>query len=217
MNSSQKKQFFSTLTGVCELYGKKASPELMLLYWATLECYELDDVKRAFQAHAVNPDNGQFMPKPADVVRFLDGGSQTRAAKAWAKVHYAMRCIGGGESVVFDDAIIHASLEGLGSWPELCATNCDELTFLQGRFEKRYQAMAFSPPAMWPRLLIGRYQSENEAAGKDVAKPIPVGNVEQCRVTYKGGVDPAEAIGLAPLAAAVIDQIKALTSVRANA
>lgn len=96
MTPNQKSQFFATLTGVCELYGKSATPELLALYWQLLVGYDLMEVQRAFQAHAMNPDTGQFMPKPADVVRHIDGGSQTRAAMAWQKVDKALRCVGAG-------------------------------------------------------------------------------------------------------------------------
>jgi len=211
MKDNEEGEFLTQMTGVCELYAKKSSPQFLALYWQALKVYELEDVKRALRGHMMNADNGQFMPKPADIVRYLDGGSTTRAAKAWAKVHYAIRCVGGGDTVVLDDPIAHAALEGLGSWPEICATPVDELTFLQGRFEKRYQAMAFNPPTLWPRMLIGRYQVENEAAGRPISKPVPIGDVEKCRATYKGGVDPAESIGIAPLALEVMEQVKRLS------
>lgn len=194
MTPNQKSEFLSMLTGVCELYGKVASPEFMALYWQLLAGYNLEDVQRAFHAHAMNADSGMYMPKPGDIVRYIDGGSQTRAARAWVKVDRAMRCVGGGESVVFDDYLIHAALEGLGQWPDLCQTPVDEIHFLQVRFEKRYQALVVNPPSEYQRVLVGRYQSENTRAGFQAAPPVLVGDVDRCKLTYSGGVEPGETI-----------------------
>ncbi|WP_051305070.1 DUF6475 domain-containing protein [Chitinilyticum litopenaei] len=208
MTPHDQAHFFELMGGICELYGKVASPQFMAIYWSALQQYELADIRRAFNAHALNPDTGQFMPKPADVVRYVDGGSQTRAAKAWAKVDKAMRCVGGGDSVVFDDPLIHAALDGLGSWPELCATPVDELTFLQGRFEKRYQAMVFTPPAEWPKVLTGAFEVANAGAGQRIAPPIPIGDTAKCRLTYSGGVEPSAMLRLQPAAQLALKQIQ---------
>lgn len=200
MNQNDKRNFANTLIGVCELYGKQASPEFIALFWDLLCGYELEDIQRAFRAHALNPDAGQFLPKPADIVRYIDGGSQTRAARAWAKVEKAMRTIGGGDSVVFDDPLIHAALDGLGQWPELCVTPSNELQFLQTKFEKRYQALVVCPPSNYPRVLIGRYQAENQRAGFNAAPPMLVGDPGKCRLTYSGGIEPGQ---LLPVSAAI--------------
>ncbi|AOY00114.1 DUF6475 domain-containing protein [Jeongeupia sp. USM3] len=190
MTSDQQDDFFALLTGVCELHGKVASPEFMALYWQLLSRYELADVQRAFHAHALNADTGQFMPKPADIVRHIDGGSQTRAGKAWALVDQALRCIGGWDSVVFPDLLIHAALEGLGDWSSLCATPADELCYLQNRFEKRYQAMVANPPVTWPREFIGALALDNVARGFKPSPPVLLGDVEQCKRVWRGGVQP---------------------------
>ena len=195
MQASQQNQFFSMLTGVCELYGKTASPQLMALYWSLLQGYDLADVQRAFGQHAMNPDTGQYMPKPADVVRYIDGGSQSRAALAWQKVEKAMRTVGGGDSVVFDDPVIHATLGVLGQWPEFCKTEMSELHFLQSRFIKQYQAFCVNTPADYPRLMVGRYQAENTRSGFHSAPPVLIGDAGKCRQTYLAGVDSCVRIG----------------------
>jgi len=66
--------------------------------------------------HLMNPDTGQFLPKPADIVRMLGGRTLDRALMAWAKVDKAVRQIGTYESVVFDDALIHRVLHEMGGW-----------------------------------------------------------------------------------------------------
>lgn len=194
MTQDQFDDFSAMLTGVCEMYNKSASPELIGIYWQLLNRYELADVQRAMHQHARNADTGQYMPKPADIVKFIDGCSQSRAGTAWLKVDRAMRSVGGGDSVVFDDPLIHAALAQLGDWPKLCQSPENELHFLQSKFEKHYQALVINQPQTWPRMLIGRYQAENALAGYNQEKPIPIGDVERCRVVFRGGVDSSELV-----------------------
>lgn len=194
MKTEQYDDFVLTLTDVFEAYGKLSTPGQMAFYWNALKHYELEDIRRAFGQHALNPENGQFMPMPAHLAKFIDGSSQSRAGTAWLKVDRAMRSVGGGDSVVFDDPLIHATLAQLGDWPKLCQTPENELHFLQNKFEKHYQALVINPPQAWPRVLIGRYQAENALAGYNQDKPITIGNIEQCHLVYKGGVNSSELV-----------------------
>lgn len=195
-------QFSGMFNGVCELYGKKSSSDLEALYWQLLKGYSLQDVTRAFHQHAMNPDSGQFMPKPADVVRYIDGGTHTRAAKAWAKVDKARRSVGAYESVVFDDPVIHSVLADLGPWPTLCRTPTDELQFLRNNFEKRYQGYSVNPPANHVPYLIGQAEQENRNTGNKIAPPVPVGEIERCKQVLKGGSDDARKLTYSAVEAA---------------
>lgn len=74
MKDRDKQAFAQTLTAISELYGKEVSAASMRLWWNCLEHYSLAKVQQAFSAHAKDPDRGQWMPKPADIVRQIDGG-----------------------------------------------------------------------------------------------------------------------------------------------
>ena len=63
---------------------------------------DLRAVADALNRHAVNPDNGQFLPKPADIVRLINGNTVDRALVAWSTVERAIRSTGPYQSVVFD-------------------------------------------------------------------------------------------------------------------
>ncbi len=52
-----------------------------------------------------NAEAGQFPPKPADLIRFLDGTGESRAMGAWSLVERTLRRIGPYQSLVFDDPI----------------------------------------------------------------------------------------------------------------
>jgi len=74
MKARDKQAFAQTLTAIADLYGKQISNAGMRIWWTALEHYSLAKVQQALSNHAQDPDRGQFMPKPADVVRQIDGG-----------------------------------------------------------------------------------------------------------------------------------------------
>lgn len=190
MTPQQFEKFSAQMEAICTLHGKNATPEFVALYWQLLKGYELQDVTRAIHLHCMNPDGGQFMPKPADIVRYIDGNGSSSAGKAWAKVMTAVGRCGQYSSVVFDDAVIHAVLSDLGGWPKLCQTMADELPFVQNRFEKLYQGYRLKTELpVYPRYLVGLSEADNRQRGYKTEPPVPIGNTEACRLVYKGGSD----------------------------
>ncbi|MFO0207809.1 MAG: DUF6475 domain-containing protein, partial [Betaproteobacteria bacterium] len=110
------------LSAVAAVYGREITPEVTAIYWAALAPYDLGAVRQAFDRHVRNPDAGQFLPKPADLIRMLGGTTADSAMQAWAKVEKAIRRVGGHESVVFDDALIHRCIDDMGGWVKVCDT-----------------------------------------------------------------------------------------------
>jgi hypothetical protein len=113
-------RFAQMLAAASDLYGKSISGGAMTLWWEALRRYDVADVERAFRAAVSNPESGQFMPKPADIIRAIDGTSGDRSLLAWGKVMDAMRAVGAYNSVAFDDPVIHAVVSDMGGWPKLC-------------------------------------------------------------------------------------------------
>lgn len=107
-------EFTIMMVGIGEIYRSPISKFLTGHLLKSLKHFEWQDVECALNAHIYNPDCGQFFPKPADVVRFIEGSGETRALQAWSKVEQAIKQVGGYQSVVFDDALIHAVLENMG-------------------------------------------------------------------------------------------------------
>jgi hypothetical protein len=79
MKKDDMPQFALSLAELGEIYAKNISEFLTDIYWKALEDFELQDVKKALRAHIHNPDCGQYFPKPADVVRFIEGSGETKA------------------------------------------------------------------------------------------------------------------------------------------
>jgi len=181
-------KFKALLQSIGILYGKHFSADLADIYWRALECFDYEDVQRALNAHVRNPDGGQFFPRPADVVRFIEGSGETRALQAWATVERAIKQVGSYQSIAFDDFIIHAVLEEMGGWIKLCAVTCEDLPFRSNEFQKRYMAYVQKAPNRYPKYLHGISEQNNAKNGFPVDLPVLVGDREKAKqVMLKGG------------------------------
>uniref|UniRef100_UPI0036DF8CE0 hypothetical protein n=1 Tax=Photorhabdus sp. RM322S TaxID=3342825 RepID=UPI0036DF8CE0 len=121
MNDIEKSQFAKSMAAVGEIYGREISEIMIGIYWNALKNYAMADVQRAFQRHTRDTDNGQFFPKPADLIRHIEGNKDGKALQAWSKVYRAIGSYGRRNSVVFDDPIIHSVITEMGglNWPAL--------------------------------------------------------------------------------------------------
>ena len=202
MNNNQRVQFSELLTGALEVYSQKTSPLVINIWWNALEKFDFKVVESAFAAHIVDPDVGQFAPKPANIIRNIDGSRETRAMLAWAKVHKAIRSVGGGSTVCFDDRFIHATIGDMGGWPSICKVEEDEMPFKAREFEKRYNSLSKHGVDEFPRKLVGHYESQNLAQGfmEFIAVPVTIGDITECRKVYKFGSDNIKLINSVPLA-----------------
>ena len=112
----------------------------------------------------------------AVVTRIIDGDSETRALVAWSKVTRAIREIGAWESVIFDDAKIHAVIVEMGGWIELCRKTTKELDFLLREFEKRYHFYRNRTEQNFPTKLIGKTEQTNGYQNSDaIVQPRLIG------------------------------------------
>lgn len=188
MQTDDMPNFSAMLIGIGSLYGKTISELLTDIYWQSLEGFEFADVLSAFQRHIQNPDCGQYFPKPADIIRLIEGSGETKALQAWARVERAISQVGAYRSVVFDDALIHAVIEAMGGWISLCHTNLDELPFRANEFQKRYRGFVNKPPERHPPYLYGIAECWNSKEGYAVQPPVLIGEIEKAKqVMVTGG------------------------------
>ena len=180
MNSGDRKRFVDMLQAVYAMQRVDLSDAVTELWWAALEEYELPAVLDAFKRHTKNPDTGQFLPKPADVVRQLEGSTQDVALLAWARVVQAVRDHGTYVSVDFADPLIHRVLTDLGGWVWLGQQQESEMPFIEKRFRDAYRAWRARPALLTeaPLRLPGIVERDNAAsgyAGAFVIKTLPGG------------------------------------------
>ena len=187
MNKNQQKM--AALAEVAELYGATISPAAVGLWDAALEPYEVEQVRKAFAAHMRDPDGGRFMPKPAHLMRFLEGNATVLAALAWGKALEAAGSVGANTDVVFDDPAKHATIEDLGGWPKFCRTETAELSYLQHRFTQSYQAYAHKCDFTYSRRLNGDRSPDDvcTARGLPPPKPALIGDSGKAKEVYRLG------------------------------
>lgn len=183
MTEQDRRAFYAMMTGLFEMYGRRASPELLEIYFGALKAYGLADLQHAANHHALDPDAGQFMPKPADFVRHIDGSKETRAMRAWTCVERAVRQVGPYASVVFDDPISHRVIEDMGGWIDLCNTpNEKDLEFRANEFGKRYQGYVLQGGvAEYPAQLIGHEEADCNRYQKPAPLPRLIGDPQKAK------------------------------------
>lgn len=189
MKPTDQQQFGALLRDVMAFYKQDVTPFAFTVWWQACERFDLEQVSKALTKHAMDPERGQFPPKPADLVRQLEGTATDRAMLAWGKVMEAMQRIGQYTDVVFDDPAIHAVIEDLGGWPKVCRVEMNDLSYMQHRFTEAHRAYVNSGSFAYPRKLIGDRSSDSEFEkfGLPAPKPAVIGNVETARLVYKGG------------------------------
>lgn len=160
MENKDKENFGKLMASLAELYNRKLSTQLISIYWHVLKDYQYADVQNSLNNIIRDPNIGQFMPKPADIVRFIDGDNTTVALAAWTKVMYAIRTVGGWDSVKFDDPKIHAVINDMGGWVEMCRFTTKELNFLAREFESRYLSYKYKANIYSPPKLIGKLEQQ---------------------------------------------------------
>lgn len=186
MKQSDFDSFSQLISSVGDYYGKPVSDLSLSIWWNTLKSFDLIAVREALSAHVQHPDNGQFMPKAADVVRLLGGTTTDRAMLAWSKVDKAIRTIGTYRDVAFDDAIIHRVIAEMGGWIGFGTKTEDELPFVAKEFQTRYRSYVVSGVEEYPSVLTGIANMHNIRNGLKALPAVLFGDSEKAKqVTEK--------------------------------
>lgn len=183
LQPSDRPEFLRALKRLYSLYRVELSDDVVDLWWEILVDYDLPAITMGLTRHVRNPDTGQFLPKPAEIIKHIGGTTQDAAQIAWSKVLGAIRKVGSWMDVAFDDPLIHSVLGDMGGWVLLCSTLEEEMPFRAREFENRYRGYARqqSIPTRVPRL-TGRINTDNAAKGLTEAlePPMLVGDADKC-------------------------------------
>lgn len=189
MTQIDKQKLGEILSGVHDFYGKEMTRFAVQVWMEAFKGFDHEQVSKAFSAHLMDAERGQFMPKPADIVRQLQGTKTDRSLLAWGKVLEAMQKVGAYQSVVFDDPAIHAAVQDIGGWISMCRTETKELSYLEKRFCDSYKAYAGLGTFDYAPELAGQHALENSHRGFRVAPPLLIGNPEKAREVMRLGVN----------------------------
>lgn len=176
MNSNDRAKFAQALGGIAEVYGKDLTEAGLTAWWNTLLGYDFDQVSRALNRHTRDAERGQWMPKPADIVRQIDGTPDDAALEAWGKVDLALRRYGTGPAWVFDDPKIHYVLQAMGGTAQLATMDERDFGFFREQFCKRYAGNGDT--SNYPNLLPGWYTDGTRAL---------IGDERGCLAVLEGG------------------------------
>lgn len=188
MNERDFENFKRGITGVYAFYDKGINDFALDLWWNSLKHFDLAAVIEAFNRHVVNTEAGKWLPKPADIIRMLQGSTQDSAMRAWAKVDRALRHKGPYVDVVFDDPLIHRVLHDMGGWIALGEKNDDEWPFVAREFENRYKGFKERNEIPdHPPVLTGVANAYNKAQGRPMQPVILVGDEQACRKIMHSG------------------------------
>lgn len=195
MNDRDHDVFRSLMAGLGETYGKQITKPLASIYWRTLKTYSIEQMQQAVADHLQDTEHGMFFPKPADLIRHMDGGTETRALNAWSKLIHAIRTVGPYKTVVFDDWRIHAVVQDFGGWQEVCDWHSDKMPFHQRDFERLYRSMRQG--RQFPPKLVGVTEHHNEQHGfaGNIPEPVLIGDQSEAQKVLAHEPGQTQSIG----------------------
>ena len=189
MIEADRTRFAAMLSAVLDLYGKAPGEGAIGIWWGALSRFDFDAAQRAFSLYVQDPDQGRFPPTPAGIIGEIEATGSQAATSAFDKVVSAIRHVGPYESVVFDDPIIHAVIEGLGGWIHICNTwTTDDLKFREREFVTRYQVDRKDPCLTYQGTLTGIAEAHNRLGGLTVADGVSmIGDATKAQAVLAGG------------------------------
>lgn len=201
MQQEQHPEFCRILAGLAEMYGKPPpSPAVIAMWWQSMKDFDLSIVKKALSAHVMNPDNGQFMPKPADVIRLMGGTTKDKALVAWSMVDLAVRQVGTYQDVVFPDPIIHAVITDMGGWIPLGQRTDDQWDFVKNEFVTRYRGYSNQGGVSeYLPVLTGISNAQNAMNGFRLNPPILLGDKDKAKSVYMSGRESSGVLPRQPM------------------
>ncbi len=208
-------EFVEIWSQVAEVYNKQPSDGALNLIFNALQRFDLEQIKQGLTAHINDPKHGDFAPKPADIVRHIEGDGDSRALAAWSKVEQAIRTVGPYESVVFDDPRTMAAVDDMGGWIKLCEVTEKELQFKGNEFVKRFMGYLSRPPEQFPAKLLGMTEAANSGEHQEfVQEPRLIGKPKLClQVMRKGTKKKPGALRLSEALDQVAGQLESKGSV----
>lgn len=181
MNEQDREIFYRTWSAAWEQHGKSMTPGALKMAFECLREYTISDIQRAVLQQARDVESGQFPPKPADIIRQIDGRPEDRALIAWAHVHRGI-CgeYGNYRAIVFDDPIVHQVVHDMGGFSRLGYRNTSEIPFMQKDFVDRYKAYHNQGCTVYPASL------STGSTGIPGCQPLLIGDKAKCMAILEG-------------------------------
>lgn len=163
MNDGDQDKFKSIMASIAGIYNCEFAIDQIKLWWNVFKNISIDNFEAAVYAHIADPDQGMFIPKPANIMRHINGtekeNSQAlddKAILAWAFVLKEISRLGSYRTFKSDDPAIISAIRDLGGWIKLCGATQNELTWIKKEFIGHYKALTNSGATGDSKPLLGR-------------------------------------------------------------
>lgn len=143
------KRTLAALVGVYDFYGRELSEFAVGVWTQALDGVDHPTIEAALRAHICDPKAGQFLPKPADLLRHIRGTTEDAAALAWSQCMDVARA--GGNGVHSLCQITRRALDDVGGIRSLQCADERETGFMARRFADAFSV--HSRRATAPALL----------------------------------------------------------------
>lgn len=162
MNSNDEIKFKELLTVIPETYGEVFTQAKTLLWWKIFKPYSIEQFENALYLHISCTESGMFSPKPANLMKFINGTEKNnqqliedRAEIAWSCVVGEISRIGSYGTLNIDDKQAIAAVKSIGGWYNLCMCTANQLDWKKKEFIRAYECFERTDLDALPSKLPG--------------------------------------------------------------
>ncbi len=168
MNKQDEPKFKELIAMITATYEHEFNPTQIKLWWNLFKPHSIQDFEKAVYQHISCPDTGMFTPKPANLMKFINGTSKQneqviddKAEIAWHTIEGEIRRIGSYGSLKMEDKQALAAIQAIGGWKKICGLTMDKMTWAHKEFTAAYKNYERTDVNLLPDKLPGRIALEN--------------------------------------------------------
>jgi len=165
-------EFSGLMMSMGEVFDKQISRAVLEIYYDIFKDYPYEQLKHSFHS-VIKTHQYNTLPKPADILEYLEGSSEDKSMIAWIKAKEAVVKGGYPQTIIFNDPIISHCLNNLGGWQNFCSAPVVELPFIEKRFRELYKLFQ-KRGVKEPVKLTGFIEQMNGEMGFDDKIPEPM-------------------------------------------
>ena len=168
MTNNDQQKFKELIALISETYGEQFSGAQIVMWSTLFKSVTIEQFENAVYAHISCPDTGMFTPKPANIMKFINGTTkqndqqlEDKADMAWLTITGEVKRVGSWGSLKMEDKQALAAVKSLGGWKFICSKTEAELVWLHKEFIATYKNFENTPVEALPNNLPGRILLEN--------------------------------------------------------
>lgn len=168
MNSEDTQKFKELISLISETYKEEFSANTIKMWWSLFKPRTIEQFENAVYSHIGCPDTGMFTPKPANIMKFINGTTKQNEQKledkadiSWMVILGEVKRVGSWCSLKMEDKQALAAVKSLGGWKFICSKTEAELVWLHKEFIATYKNFERTDVNLLPNNLPGRILLEN--------------------------------------------------------